>query len=60
MAVEILDQYGERLAAVSLIPSHGGRFVVTAGGKEIFNKATSGQFPGTGELQKLLDPFVRS
>ncbi len=60
MAEEILDAYGEQVASVALVPSHGGRFVVTAGGKEIFNKEKTGQFPAKGEIQTLLAPRVRS
>jgi len=59
VAEEILETYGEQIGAVALVPSHGGRFVVIAGGKELFNKAKTGHFPAKGEIQTLLAPRLR-
>jgi len=59
VAEEILEAYGEQIAAVALVPSHGGRFVVSAGGEEIFNKTKKGQFPSKGEIETLVARWVR-
>jgi selenoprotein W-related protein len=44
----------ERVESVSLIPSGGGRFEVTANGRAAYSKAATGRFPEPGEvLEKL-------
>ncbi|GAB6877085.1 hypothetical protein JCM13210_18120 [Thermaerobacter litoralis] len=52
MAEEILGAYPDRVASLTLVPSSGGRFIVTAGGREIYNKAETGRFPEEGEVRK--------
>ena len=54
MAEEILTEHAERLQAVVIVPSSGGRFVVKAGGKKIFSKADAGRFPREGEVAEAL------
>ena len=54
MAEEILTEHAERLQAVVIVPSSGGRFVVQAGGKKIFSKADAGRFPREGEVAEAL------
>jgi len=54
VAEEILTEHAERLQAVVIVPSSGGRFVVKAGGKKVFSKADTGRFPREGEVAKAL------
>ena len=35
----ILETYGENIAELTLVPSHGGRFEVTVDGTVLFSKA---------------------
>lgn len=58
MAEEILAAYGPQLADVTIIPSSGGRFVITAGGKPVFSKKEAGRFPDEGEVQRLLSKVL--
>ena len=52
MAEEILAAYPDRVASLTLVPSSGGRFIVTAAGREAYNKAETGRFPEEGEVRK--------
>lgn len=54
MVEEILTEHAERLQAVVIVPSSGGRFVVKAGGKKVFSKADAGRFPREGEVAEAL------
>ena len=54
MAEEILTEHAERLQAVVIVPSSGGRFVVKVGGKKVFSKADAGRFPREGEVAEAL------
>ncbi len=51
-------RYGEALAAITLVPSHGGVFRVTLAGEAVFDKAKAGRFPEAGEIVHLLEPRV--
>ena len=54
MAEEILTEHAGRLGGVTLVPSSGGRFVISAGGTEVFNKREAGRFPDPGEAGRLV------
>jgi len=51
---EILKAKGEEVAGVRLIPSSGGVFEVTVGGKKIFSKKELGRHPAPGEVLSAL------
>ncbi len=53
MAEEILNEHGDRISALTIVPSSGGRFVLLVNGKEIFNKKEAGRFPQDGEAARL-------
>ncbi len=53
MAEEVLSEHGDRISALTIVPSSGGRFVVLVDGKEIFNKKEAGRFPQAGEAARL-------
>lgn len=50
MAEEILEEKAQEVAALRLIPSSGGVFEVTAGGRKIFSKKETGRHPEPGEV----------
>ena len=39
---------------MTLVPSSGGRFIVTVDGRQVFNKAETGRFPEEGEVRRRL------
>lgn len=54
MAEEILSEHAERIETITIVPSSGGRFVVTAGARQVFSKKEVGRFPNKGEIAELL------
>lgn len=54
MAEEVLAEHADRIEAVVIVPSSGGRFAIFAGKRTIFNKAAAGRFPQAGEAARLL------
>lgn len=54
MAEELLTTYPDTIAALTLIPSAGGRYEVTVNSDLIFSKAASGRFPEPAEIKDLL------
>lgn len=58
MAAEILADHGERIAALTIVPSSGGRFVVLVGDIPIFDKKTLGRFPQPGEATRLVAQVI--
>ncbi len=58
MAEEILSEHADHLQAVVIVPSSGGRFVVQAGEKSLFNKAEAGRFPREGEVAEALARLI--
>ncbi len=49
MATKILD-LGDRIASLTLVPSGGGAFEVTANGKKLHSKLDSGEWPDFDEV----------
>jgi predicted Rdx family selenoprotein len=54
VAEEVLTEHADRIASVVIVPSGGGRFVVAAGERTIFDKKAVGRFPDEGEVARLL------
>jgi len=52
---EILKAKGEEVGGLRLIPSSGGVFEVTVGGKKIFSKKELGRHPAPGEVLSALE-----
>jgi len=52
---EILKAKGEEVAGLRLIPSSGGVFEVTVGGKKIFSKKELGRHSKPGEVLSALE-----
>jgi selenoprotein W-related protein len=49
LATRILD-LGDRIASLTLVPSGGGAFEVTANGKKLHSKLDSGEWPDFDEV----------
>lgn len=58
VAEEILSAYPDRVQSVTLVPSSGGRFIVTAGDRDVYNNTESGRFPEEGEVRRLLGKML--
>lgn len=52
MAEELLEEHGQGISTLSLVPSAGGRFEVTVNGELVFSKAELGRFPEVKELRE--------
>jgi selenoprotein W-related protein len=52
MAEELLQEHGQGVKELSLVPSDGGRFEVTVNGELVFSKAALGRFPELKELKE--------
>jgi len=59
VAEEILKAKKNEIASLRLIPSSGGVFEVTAGGRRIFSKAQTGRRPEPGEVLSALEAKPR-
>lgn len=55
MAQKILERYGNRITAFTLIPSGGGVFEFSIDGQLLFSKKSLGRFPEDEEILKLID-----
>ena len=49
MATKILE-LGDRIGALTLVPSSGGAFEVTANGKTLHSKLATGEWPDFDEV----------
>jgi selenoprotein W-related protein len=49
LAAKILD-LGDRIASLTLVPSGGGAFEVTANGKKLHSKLETGEWPDFDEV----------
>ena len=50
MAEKLLDENGNALADVTLVPSQGGAFEVSVNGVEVYSKLKTGAFPNEPAL----------
>ena len=51
MATKVLE-LGDRIASLTLVPSTGGAFEVTANGKKVHSKLETGEWPDFDEVVK--------
>ncbi|SFP90146.1 SelT/SelW/SelH family protein [Tranquillimonas alkanivorans] len=54
MAQELLQTFGQDLAAVTLVPATGGTFTITVDGATIWDRARDGGFPEAKRLKQLV------
>lgn len=52
MAEEILEEFGQGIAELTLIPSSGGVYEVKLDGQLIFSKKKEGRHPELAEITK--------
>ncbi len=50
MTAQILPRYKQAISRYVLIPSKGGCFELTVGGKRLYSKLATGQFPDEEEM----------
>ena len=55
MTAKLLPRFKQRVPQLVLIPSTGGCFEVTVGGKLLYSKLETGQFPDEERLLKAID-----
>ena len=55
MATELLEQYGNSISGLELIPSGSGVYEVMKNGKLIFSKKKEERFPELDEIKQLLE-----
>lgn len=55
MATDLLEKYGTKIQALTLIPSGGGVYEVTLNNRLIFSKKATGRFPELDEIVNLLE-----
>lgn len=60
MTEELVDAFGRRITALTLIPSSGGRFEVTLNGTLVFSKANLQRKPHAGEVVTLVKAVEHS
>jgi selenoprotein W-related protein len=53
LATKILE-LGDRIASLTLVPSGGGAFEVTANGKKVHSKLETGEWPDFDEIVRQL------
>lgn len=58
MAQELLQTFGEDLGGVTLIPGHGGAFVVAVDGTQIWERKRDGGFPDAKDLKRRLRDII--
>jgi len=51
LATKVLE-LGDRIASLTLVPSTGGAFEVTANGKKVHSKLETGEWPDFDEVVK--------
>ncbi len=54
MAEELLEKYGARIAALTIVPSSGGVFEVVIDGTKVFSKMETDRFPTFAEVETAL------
>ena len=58
MAESVLKQFKQKVESLTLVPSGGGKFEVSADGELIFSKKAEGRFPEVEELVETLGARV--
>jgi selenoprotein W-related protein len=50
----LLNEYEDRIDAITLIPSDGGAFEIAVDGSLIYSKLETGRHPEEGEVARLI------
>jgi selenoprotein W-related protein len=57
LTARILDRFKRQVSRVVLVPSDGGRFEVSVGGRRLYSKLEKGEFP---DESALVDEIARA
>jgi selenoprotein W-related protein len=55
---ELLEKFENHIKALTLVPSHGGRFEVRCDGKLVYSKLETGRHAHPGEISTLLQEYL--
>ncbi len=58
LASHLMERYQLKLRALTLIPSYGGRFVVSIDGQQVYSKSETGRFPTDEEIDAFIDEWL--
>ncbi len=58
MTAQILPRFKRSIGQYTLIPSKGGCFELTVGGKLVYSKLQTGQFPKEDEILRKLEELL--
>lgn len=58
LAEALLDEFGQGIKQLTLIPSYGGVFEVMADGDLIYSKKKEGRHPTIKEIEEILRPRI--
>ena len=60
LAGELLKRYEDKVEAITLNPSDGGRFEVTVNGKLVYSKLKTNRHAEPGEVVGLVNEIVKT
>ena len=60
LADELLKNFEAQIEAVTLVPSHCGRYEISVNGQLIYSKLQTGRHAEPGEVIGLVQDFIRS
>ena len=58
MTAKLLPRYKQAISRYVMIPSKGGCFELTVGGKKLYSKLKTGDFPDEDELVKAVGKVI--
>ena len=56
---ELLKKFEPEIETLTLVPSDGGRFEVSANGKLVYSKLQTGRHAEAGEVAKLVEKLLK-
>ncbi len=59
MAAELLDKYEDKIEALTLVPSDGGRFELTVNGELLYSKLATHRHVEPGEVELLIGKYIK-
>jgi selenoprotein W-related protein len=59
LADDLLKNFEQEIESVTLVPSSGGRYEISANGQLIYSKLQTGRHAGAGEIIELVRKFSK-
>jgi selenoprotein W-related protein len=59
LAAELLDKYEDKIEALTLVPSDGGRFELTVNGELLYSKLATHRHVEPGEVELLIGKYIK-